>query len=187
MQLPDESISYQYPSLLLPAADEWTPAAEIRGHHFLSPGRLKTLVPQLMQVRSQVATERELQQVPPELQPLDAGFIDLPQKTLDQHRRRADASDLGRTLAAATRLREQTDRVVILGIGGSYLGARALFEALCHTYHNELPDKSRPGTPRIYFEGNALDNDALHDLPDLLQVSCVDPELREEPWGLVGG
>src|SRR5262249_1697241 len=42
----------------------------------------------------------------------------------------------------------------------------------------------RLGTPRIYFEGNNVDNDALQDLLDLLQTTCVDPELREERWGL---
>ena len=60
------------------------------------------------------------------------------------------------------------DRVVILGIGGSYLGARALFEALRSTYHNELPPNARLGVPRIYFEGNNVDNDALQELFDLL-------------------
>ncbi|MBV9122661.1 MAG: glucose-6-phosphate isomerase, partial [Planctomycetes bacterium] len=57
--------------------------------------------------------------------------------------------------------------------------------ALCHTYHNELPSKSRPGVPRIYFEGNTFDNDTLQDLLELLQTTCVDPELREERWGAV--
>ena len=81
MQLPDEAIAYQYQSLLVPRGEEWTPAAELRAQHFLSPAQLRKLTPRLMQVRSQVAAERELQQVPPEMQPLDAGFIDLPQKT----------------------------------------------------------------------------------------------------------
>jgi glucose-6-phosphate isomerase len=185
MQLPDEAITYQYQSLLIPAAEEWTPTAELRARHYLPPARIKELVPRLIQVRSQLAIERDLQQVSPELQPLDAGFIDLPQKTLDEHRRKGDASVLGRVLASATRLREMADRVVILGIGGSYLGARCLFEALRSTYHNELPPESRIGVPRIYFEGNNVDNDALQELLDLLQTTCVDPELREERWGAI--
>jgi glucose-6-phosphate isomerase len=77
------------------------------------------------------------------------------------------------------------DRVVVLGIGGSYLGARALFEALCNSYHNEMTPESRLGVPRIYFEGNNVDNDALADLLELLQNTCVDPELREERWGVI--
>jgi glucose-6-phosphate isomerase len=185
MQLPDETVAYQYQALLRAPAAEWTPAAELLAQHTLPPAQLKDLVPRLLQVRSQVAAERELQQVPPELQPLDAGFIDLPQKTLDQHRRQGEASVLGRALSQAARLRDQVDRVVILGIGGSYLGARALFEALRSLYHNELPSESRLGVPRFYFEGNNFDNDALQELLDLLQTTCVDPELREERWGVV--
>jgi glucose-6-phosphate isomerase len=136
-------------------------------------------------VRSQVAADRELREVPAEQQPLEAGFIDLPQKLLDQHRRKGDASELGRILAGAARLKGQVDRVVILGIGGSYLGARALFEALRSQYHNELSPETRLGVPRIYFEGNNFDNDALEDLLELLRTACVDPELRNERWGAV--
>jgi glucose-6-phosphate isomerase len=185
MQLPDEAITYQYQALLVPPVEEWTPAAELRTRHFLPPSLLRDLVPRLMQVRSQVATERELKQVPPEMAPLDAGFIDLPQKYLDDFRRKGDASLLGRVLTKANKLRSEADRVVILGIGGSYLGARALFEGLRSAYHNELPADTRLGVPRIYFEGNNLDNDALQELLDLLQTTCVDPELREERWAVV--
>lgn len=185
MQLPDEAITYQYQSLLTPTADEWTPLAELRAKHYLSPNRLKAMAQPIMQVRSQVATERELQNPPPEMKPLHAGFIDLPQKHLDSHRRKGDASDLGRILKMAGRMKELVDRVVFLGIGGSYLGARALHESLVHTYHNELPPKSRMGVPRIYFEGNNVDNDSLQDLLELLENSCVDPEIREERYGIV--
>lgn len=185
MQLPDEAITYNYQAALTPPVEEWTPAAELRAQHFIPPARLKELAARLQQVRSQVAAERDLTQPPPELLPLDTGFIDLPQKTLDEHRRKNDASVLGRVLRIATQLKEQADRVVILGIGGSYLGARALFEALRSAYHNELPTETRLGVPRIYFEGNNLDNDALQDLLDLLENTCVDPALREERWGVI--
>jgi glucose-6-phosphate isomerase len=185
MQLPDESITYQYQSLLVPPAEEWTPAAEQRSKHFLNPAKLRALAPQLLEVRSQIAAEREKREVPPDLQPLDAGFIDLPQSTLDAHRKKGEASELGRVLEFASRLKSMVDRVVILGIGGSYLGARALFEALCNAYHNEMLPQNRPGVPRIYFEGNNFDNDSLQDLLELLQNTCVDPEIREERWGVV--
>ncbi len=65
------------------------------------------------------------------------------------------------------------------------MGARALFEALRSAYHNELPPEKRLGTPRLYFEGNNADNDALQELLDLLQAVCVDPELRAERWGVI--
>jgi glucose-6-phosphate isomerase len=58
--------------------------------------------------------------------------------------------------------------VVVLGIGGSYMGARALMEACCHPYHNELSRGERGGKPRMYFEGNNVDNDAAQGLLDLL-------------------
>jgi glucose-6-phosphate isomerase len=184
MQLPDEAITYQYQNLLAPISEEWTPAAELRQQHFLAPAKLRDLMPRVLQVRSQVATERELKEVPPEMLPLDAGFIDLPQKLLDQHRRQTDASTLGRILKIAQRLREEVDRFVILGIGGSYLAPQVLFDALRSTFHNDLPAKDRSGTPRIYFEGNNADNDALAELFELLSITCVDPDQREERWGL---
>jgi glucose-6-phosphate isomerase len=185
MQLPDEAVSYHYQSLLVPQGEDWSPAAELRARNFLPPGRLKDLIPRLVQVRSQVATERELREVPQEFQPLEAGFIDLPQQTLDQYRRHGESSILGRVLGQAARLRDQVDRVIVLGTGGSSLGARALFEGLCSSYHNDLPSDKRLGVPRIYFEGNNVDNDALQELLDLLQTTCVDPELRDERWGVV--
>lgn len=184
VELPDEAISYNYQSLLVPAREDWTPAAELRTRHYLAPSRLKDLMPRILQCRSQVAAEREVRNAPPEAQPLEPGFIDLPQATLDQHRRKGDASELGRVLTVANHLRDQADRVVFLGIGGSYLGGRALFEALRSAYHNELPAETRLGVPRIYFAGNNADNDALQDLVDLLQITCVDPEQREERWAV---
>src|SRR5207247_5240939 len=122
---------------------------------------------------------------PPEMTPLDAGFIDLPQALLDGYRRKGDVSELGRILMLAARLREEADRVVLLGVGGSQLAARALFGALKSTYHNDLPPETRLGVPRVYFDGDGFDNDALQELLDLLQITCVDPERREERWAVV--
>jgi glucose-6-phosphate isomerase len=185
MQLPDEAITYQYQNLLSPPAEEWTPLAELRTRHYLPPAKLKAISQTIMQVRSQVATERELQNPPPEMKPLQAGFIDLPQKHLDNHRRKGEASELGRVLKMAARMKDLVDRVIFLGIGGSFLGAKALHDALVHTYHNELPSKSRMGVPRLYFEGNNVDNDSLQDLLELLENSCVDPDIRDERYGIV--
>lgn len=185
MQLPDENIEYQYTRLLAAPPEAWTPLAELQAEHFLSPERLDAMKPLLNSVRGQVAAERELQNPPAKLLPLQSGFIDLPQKMLDQFRRKQDASELGKVIRIATRLKEDVDRCVVLGIGGSYLGAKALFDALCHTYHNEMPAKLRMGKPRMYFEGNNVDNDALMDLFELLENTCVDPEITEERWGAI--
>ncbi len=185
MQLPDENIEYNFQRLLEQPSEFWTPLAELQSQHYISPDRLDAVKKQTLEIRGQVGAERELLNPPPKLRPLQAGFIDLPQKLLDQFKRKQDASDLGKIIRISNRLRENVDRVIVLGIGGSYLGARALFDALCHTYHNEMPAKLRMGRPRMYFEGNNLDNDALQELFELLDNTCVEPELFEERWGLI--
>jgi glucose-6-phosphate isomerase len=183
MELPDEAIAYNYQNLLVQGPAEWTPTAELRQQHFLSLEALQEVTPRVLHVRSQVATERELKEIPAKMQPLQAGFINLPQSLLDQHKRKGDASTLGRILKLAGRMREEVDRFVVLGIGGSYMGARALFEAIRSSQHNDLPTKERSGTPRFYFEGNNADNDSLHELFEMLSVTCIDPDRREERWG----
>ncbi len=185
VELPDEAVSFSYHGALAPVGEEWTAAAELRSQHFIQPSRLKDMLQRLNQCRSQVAAEREVRNVPPELLPLDSGFIDLPQTMLDQFRRKQDSSDLGRVLTLATRLRDEADWLVVLGIGGPALGPQALVQALRATHHNELAPEFRVGVPRLFFDGNDFDNDALQDLLELLQVSCVDPERREERWGVV--
>jgi glucose-6-phosphate isomerase len=185
MELPDEAVSYQYQALMLPLGEEWTPAAELRTRSYPHPARLKDLLPRLMQAKSQMVAEREAHGLPPEALPVHAGFIDLPQNLLDGFRRKAEASDLGHIQAVAAHLREQADRIILLGAGGDLLGARVLFRALRSSYHNELPPETRLGIPLIHFEGDNVDNDSLQDLLDLIQGSCVDPERREERWAVV--
>jgi glucose-6-phosphate isomerase len=185
MQLPDEAITYHYQGLVAAAPEEWGPAAELRAEHLVSQADLRDLGSRLADVRSQVVAERELLNPPPEMTPHQPGFIDLPQKQLDDYRKHGAASVVGRVLTQATRLRDDIDRVVILGAGGFPLGARCLFQALRPLYHNEMPPESRLGVPRFYFEGNSFDSDALQDLLDLLQTTCVEPELQGERWAVL--
>ncbi len=88
-----------------------------------------------------------------------------------------DRQLLDRIIATADGLAKDVDRVIVLGIGGSYMGARALMEACCHPYHNELLRKRRGGRPRIYFEGNNVDNDAVQGLLDLVE--------GDDDWAIV--
>lgn len=131
------------------------------------------------------------EQIPIDLQPLDAGFIELPRRLLDDYRAYKENSELGRILDAAEYIREQVDRIVLLGIGGSYLGGRALFDALCHPYHNELPRERRRGrdgggpVPRIYFEGNNVDNDSVAALLSSLRSACRDPGDPAQRWAII--
>ncbi len=56
---------------------------------------------------------------------------------------------------AAKQIQETSDAFVIIGIGGSYLGARAGIEMLCHPFHNEL-EKAIRKAPKIYFAGQHI-------------------------------
>lgn len=123
--------------------------------------------------------------VPDELQPLDAGFIEWPGKLVQEHAQDPHGSLVGRIQAAADRFRKQLDRVVFLGIGGSYMGARALFEALGHPHHNELDAARRNGTPRVSFAGHNLDADGVQGLLDLLRTPGADASRQADRWGLV--
>jgi len=142
----------------------------------------------LVAARDDVLADVELlgsgKPVPGDKQPLDAGFIELPANLLAERERIGNESLLGQIENAARRLRDRIDRFVVLGIGGSYMGARALFEAVCHPFHNELSRDDRGGIPRIYFEGNNLDNDVLRGLLELLEKQCTDSSQIEHRWGL---
>jgi glucose-6-phosphate isomerase len=115
--------------------------------------------------------------VPKEKQPLDAGFFELPERLLAERERDGEKSELARLRASADRLAKAVDSVAVLGIGGSYMGARTMLEACCHQYYNEVAPAMRRGRPRMYFEGNNVDNDALLDLVRLL-------ESRGDRWGI---
>jgi glucose-6-phosphate isomerase len=110
--------------------------------------------------------------VPARKEPLDAGFHELPERILAEYESRGETSELARILTTARRLAEATDRVVVLGIGGSYMGARALMESCCEPYFNELGRAERGGRSRMYFEGNNVDNDASQGLLRLLGANA---------------
>ncbi|MFO1020907.1 MAG: glucose-6-phosphate isomerase [Planctomycetales bacterium] len=155
----------------------------------LPAGSLKALEPAILKAREEMAQDLELlkpgSQIPPAKQPLDAGFQELPRLLLEEHQQKGKESLLGRILSAAEELRGQIDRLVVLGIGGSYMGLRALFEGLCHPYHNELSRDSRTGHPRLYYEGNNVDSDCASGLLELLSQTCQNPKELAERWGIV--
>ena len=70
-----------------------------------------------------------------------------------------DKEEFARIQAAAQQIRSDSDVLVVAGIGGSYLGARAVVEAVKGVYHNEL----EPGL-KIYFCGNSISPTALNDI-----------------------
>jgi glucose-6-phosphate isomerase len=171
----------------------YDPSGVFIEEHGIRRSDLAELAPRLEAARSETLADVELWKsrgdVPKEKQPLDAGFIDLPERLLAEYKQDRRGSELGRILATAARLRDAVDRVVVLGIGGSYMGARALMEACCHPYHNELPRGERGGKPRMYFEGNNVDNDAVQGLLDLLGTSQAGRQIGisapHDRWAIV--
>lgn len=151
---------------------------------------IEKLAPQIENARREMLDDVKLLAGPPSAvpqakQPLDAGFQELPRLLLEEYGAKKSASLVGRILEAADVFRSQVDRMVLLGIGGSYMGLRALFEALCHPYHNELDRESRHGAPRLYYEGNNVDSDALLGLQELLALKCRNPDDLAQRWGIV--
>ena len=75
-----------------------------------------------------------------------------------------DKEEFARIKAAAEKIRRQSQVLVVIGIGGSYLGARAVIELLASPNYN-LKQKD---IPDIYFAGNGLSTDALLELIALI-------------------
>lgn len=75
-----------------------------------------------------------------------------------------DREELGRVKAAAAKIRQDSDVLVVVGIGGSYLGARAVVELLRSPWHNLHLEG-----PQVFFAGNTLSSDALWELKELLR------------------
>ena len=75
-----------------------------------------------------------------------------------------DKEEFARIQAAAKRIQQQSQVLVVIGIGGSYLGARAVIELLCSPNYN----LKKKDTPDIYFAGNGLSTDALLELISLI-------------------
>ncbi len=71
-----------------------------------------------------------------------------------------DKEEFARIKAAAKRIKEDTDILIVIGIGGSYLGARAAIEFLKGPYYNQL----RGDLPEVYFAGNSISGSYLADL-----------------------
>ena len=99
---------------------------------------------------------------------LESAFVDLPDRLLADYGTKRPESELYAMLRTARRIRDAVDRVVVLGGGADIMGVRAVFEACCHPFHNELSRGERGGRPRLSFEGFRFDNDSAQGLLDLV-------------------
>ena len=83
------------------------------------------------------------------------GWIELPTNY--------DKEEFARIKKAAKKIQKDSDVLVVIGIGGSYLGARAVIDALTHSFYNGMPEGKRK-TPQIVYAGNNLSPVYMNDL-----------------------
>ena len=87
------------------------------------------------------------------------GWIDLPVNY--------DKDEFARIKEAAKKICSDSDILLVIGIGGSYLGARAAIDFIHHGFYNETREKGS-GTPRIYYVGNSMSGAYLNDVMELI-------------------
>ncbi len=87
------------------------------------------------------------------------GWIDLP---VDY-----DKEEFARIKQAAAKIQNDSEVLLVIGIGGSYLGARAAIEFLCHNFYNMVSKEIRK-TPEIYYVGNSISSTYLKHLIDVV-------------------
>ena len=78
-----------------------------------------------------------------------------------------DKEEFKRIKASAKRIQEDSEVLIVIGIGGSYLGARAVIESLTNTFDNMLPEEKRKH-PQILYVGNNLSPNYINDLIEVL-------------------
>ena len=87
------------------------------------------------------------------------GWIDLPVNY--------DKEEFARIKEAAKKIQSDSDVLLVIGIGGSYLGARAAIEFLGHSFYNNL-SKGQRKTPEIYYVGNSISSTYIKHLMDIV-------------------
>lgn len=83
-----------------------------------------------------------------------------------------DRAEFERIKDAAKRINEMADVLIVIGIGGSYLGSKTVIDALSHSFYNELPKEKRK-TAKIYFAGHQISGTYLTDLLEMIENESV--------------
>ena len=84
-----------------------------------------------------------------------------------------DKEEFKRIKKAAKKIKKESDILVVIGIGGSYLGARAVIESIKHTFYNFLSKEQRK-TPQILYVGNNLSPNYINDIIQISYICCFD-------------
>ncbi|UJL45147.1 glucose-6-phosphate isomerase [Virgibacillus sp. NKC19-16] len=92
------------------------------------------------------------------------GWMDLPENY--------DKEEYARIKASAEKIRQDSDVLLVIGIGGSYLGARAALDMLSHSFQDLLAKEERKA-PQIIFVGHHLSSTYMYDLFDVLKDKDV--------------
>ena len=79
-----------------------------------------------------------------------------------------DKEEFARIKKAAKKIKKESDILVVIGIGGSYLGARAVIEALTSSFYNMLPNKQRK-YPQVLYVGNNLSPNYINELIEYIE------------------
>lgn len=88
------------------------------------------------------------------------GWVNLPENY--------DKDEYDRVKEAAKKIQSNSEALVVIGIGGSYLGARAAIDFLSHSFADQLDDDTRK-VPKIYYAGNNISSTYLADLVEVLK------------------
>ena len=83
-----------------------------------------------------------------------------------------DKDEFARIKKAAEKIKSDSDVLLVIGIGGSYLGSRAAIEMCSHTFRNSL-SKEKRNAPEVYFVGNSISSSYLADLIELIEGKDV--------------
>jgi glucose-6-phosphate isomerase len=112
--------------------------------------------------------------------------FELPARILGQYEADRHGSQLARILSKTKRMMAVVDRVIVLGIGGFCSGPKALMDACCQPYFNDLSRGQRGSRPRLYFVDECLDNDAVQGLLQMLGAQRpFRPQSVEDSWAVV--
>ncbi|EPZ53872.1 phosphoglucose isomerase family protein [[Clostridium] sordellii ATCC 9714] len=92
------------------------------------------------------------------------GWVNLPENY--------DKEEFNRIKKAAQKIQQDSDVLLVIGIGGSYLGARATIETLGHSFRNNLTKGERK-SPEVYFVGQNISSTYMLDLLDVIKDKDV--------------
>lgn len=135
---------------------------EAPGEHPVSIKDVEALIPRVLEANRML--KRQEGDILDNGTPM-TGWLNLPEEIDQRH--------IAEIKSVTDELSGEIDAFVSIGIGGSYLGIEATFQALTHSHFNQLSRDKRGGAPEIYFLGQNMDPDYFRDTLDMLEGKRV--------------